>query len=73
VVTATKLIAEIDMCDYDLVKNVVDKLYAKYGTYAHATGYLQSTVAGLLSGNDNPADVRRRLNNMLVELESENG
>lgn len=60
------------MCDYELVKLVVDKLYEKYGTYAHAAGYLQSTVAGLLSGNDNHVEVRTRLIKMLKELETEN-
>jgi hypothetical protein len=53
-----------------LVKTVVNKLYEKYGTYAHAAGYLESTVVGLLSGIDNAEDVRRRLSNMLKEMEN---
>ena len=61
------------MKDDELVKTVVSKLYNKYGTYAHAAGYLESTVAGLLSGIDDTDSVRRRLNNMLSELENVNG
>jgi len=57
------------MNDYDLVKTVVNKLHEKYDTYAHAAGYLESTVVGLLQG-ESPDDVRRRLNNMLKEMEN---
>lgn len=57
------------MNDRELVKTVVNKLYEKYGTFAHAAGYLESTVAGLLEG-DSPEDVRRQLNRMLNEMEN---
>lgn len=57
------------MNDYDLVKTVVNKLHEKYDTYALAAGYLESTVVGLLQG-ESPDDVRRRLNNMLKEMEN---
>lgn len=59
------------MCDYDLVKLVVSKSFEKYGSYAHAAGYLESTLAGLLAGNDSANDVRRRLNAMIEQLENE--
>lgn len=56
-----------------LVKAVVNKLYEKYGTYAHATGYLESTLSGLMSGFTTPEDVRRSLGRFLREMEKENG
>ena len=60
------------MNDRELVKEVVNKLYEKYGSYAHAAGYLESTVAGLLEGYDTVNDVRNRLAAALRELENEN-
>ncbi len=60
------------MTDRELVSKVVSKLYDKYGSYAHAAGYLESTVAGLLEGYDTVNDVRQRLAAALRELELEN-
>ena len=36
------------MNDRELLKTFVDVMFHKYGSYAHATGYLESTVVGLL-------------------------
>jgi hypothetical protein len=49
------------MNDRELLKTFVDVMFHKYGSYAHATGYLESTVVGLLEGNDSIDDVRRRI------------
>ena len=49
------------MNDRELLKTFVDVMFHKYGSYAHATGYLESTVVGLLEGYDSIDDVRRRI------------
>lgn len=49
------------MNDRDLLKTFVDVMFHKYGSYAHAAGYLESTVVGLLQGNESFDDVRRRI------------